>query len=78
MTLTQYSNDGKAANILERCGSLLKGGGGGKLGVFNTTIYGKTVRCSFRYFEQCMSIISKPQAYLQTMNVKHVKLQNNL
>ena len=43
VTSRHCSNDRKEANILDRCGLPLKwgGGGGGKLGVFNTAIYGK-------------------------------------
>ena len=57
VTSRHCSNDRKEANILDRCGLPLNwgmGGGGGKLGVFNTAIYGKIVHCSFKSFEQCI------------------------
>ena len=53
MTSRHSSNDTKEADILIRC-KLSLNGGGGKLGVFNTAIYGKIVRCSFKSFEQCI------------------------
>ena len=48
VTLRHCSNDTKASDILDRCGLHLKGL---NLGMFNTAIYGKRVRCSFKSFE---------------------------
>ena len=52
MTSRHYSSDAEEANILivVHCFKI-----GVKLGVFNIAIYGKTVRCSFNSFEQCIS-----------------------
>ena len=51
MTSRHYSSDAKEVNILMvvDCFKI-----GGILGVFNIAIYGKTVRCSFNSFEQCI------------------------
>ena len=37
---------------------------GVKLGVFNTAIYGKIVRCSFNSFEQCINTHKCSQTYI--------------
>ena len=58
MTSRHYSSDAKEVNILivVHCFKI-----GVKLGVFNIVIYGKTVRCSFNSFEQCIYMhIQKP------------------
>ena len=55
MTSRHYSSDAKEVNILivvdctYDCFKI-----GVKLGVFNIAIYGKTIRCSFNSFEQCI------------------------
>ena len=52
MTSRHYSSDAKEVNILIVVGCFLKLGL--NFGVFNIAIYGKTVRCSFNSFEQCI------------------------
>ena len=52
MTSRQFSSDAKEVDILivVDCFKIVV-----NFGVFNIAIYGKTVKCSFNYFEQCIT-----------------------
>ena len=56
MTSRHYSSDAKEVNILivVHCFKI-----GLNLAVSNVAIYGKTVRCSFNSFEQCIQKLTK-------------------
>ena len=62
MTSRHYSSDAKEVSIVIVVDFFKIGV---KLGVFNIAIYGKTIRCSINYFEQCINIpILSPPAFI--------------
>ena len=75
MTSRDYSSDAKEVNILIVVDCLKSGL---NLGVFNIAIYGKTVRCCFNSFEQCIYKAVVPNTKSKQTYNKHSMFSRDL